>query len=274
MRLTTRFSSKSFVLRRPYPLSDDDIRAVAPSIFAESAHSSRSDRYTYISTATVLNQLRSEGFLPFMVCQARSRIEDRRPYSKHMIRLRQTDTIEREEANEVILINAHDGTSRFQLVKGMVRFACQNGLVHGDIEDDIRVPHSGDVVGRVIEGAYRVASQFGLTLASREDMRALILNEEEAHLFARSALALKYDDPAKPAPITEAQILQPRRQEDERSDMWSIFNRVQENLIQGGVLARVANGFRRTRAIQGIDQNIRLNRALWKLAEGIRQLKR
>mgnify|MGYP000976629038 CR=1 FL=1 len=29
----------------------------------------------------------------------------------------------------------------------------------------------------------------------------------------------------------------------------------------------------RTRPVQGIDQNVRLNRALWLLADGLRQLK-
>jgi hypothetical protein len=52
------------------------------------------------------------------------------------------------------------------------------------------------------------------------------------------------------------------------------FNRLQENLIKGGLRGRSANGRRQsTRAVQGIDSDIRLNRSLWLLAEGIRQLK-
>ena len=86
------------------------------------------------------------------------------------------------------------------------------------------------------------------------------------------ALALKYDDP--PAPITESQLLAPRRCDDNRPDLWSVFNRTQENLVQGGLLGRAANGRRqRTRPVQGIDQNVRLNRALWLLADGIQRLK-
>lgn len=45
-------------------------------------------------------------------------------------------------------------------------------------------------------------------------------------------------------------------------------------MIKGGLSGRTANGRRqRTREVQGIDQNLRLNRALWMLAEGLRQLK-
>jgi len=50
--------------------------------------------------------------------------------------------------------------------------------------------------------------------------------------------------------------------------------RVQENLVQGGLSTRTANGRRnRTRAIQGIDQNVKVNRALWILAEEMKRLK-
>src|SRR3546814_2013460 len=60
MQLTSRFASRSPVLRSERPLSDDQIRAVAPSIFADAPHESRSERYSYIPTATVLQELRGE----------------------------------------------------------------------------------------------------------------------------------------------------------------------------------------------------------------------
>lgn len=105
-------------------------------------------------------------------------------------------------------------------------------------------------------------------------MRAIALDDGEAEVFARSALVLKYDEPGKTLPITESQILRPRRFDDNRKDLWSTFNRVQENLIKGGLAGRSGNGRQqRTRPVQGIDQNVRLNRALWLLAEGLRKLK-
>jgi hypothetical protein len=75
MQLASRFASHSPALRSDYPLSDDQIRRVAPSIFADAPHQSRSERYAYIPTATVLTELRKEGFQPFMVCQTRVRNE-------------------------------------------------------------------------------------------------------------------------------------------------------------------------------------------------------
>ena len=245
MQLSSRFAHRSPVLRSDHPLSDDQIRTVAPSIFAETPHESRSQRYSYIPTAAVLTELRKEGFQPFMVCQTRVRHEDRR-----------------------------DGTSSYQMLAGMFRFVCQNGLVCGDTFADVRVPHKGNVTDHVIEGAYEVLQGFERVQHSRDAMRAIALEEGEAEVFARSALALKYDDPGKTLPITESQVLRPRRFDDNRLDLWSTFNRVQENLVKGGLTGRTANGRQqRTRPVQGIDQNVRLNRALWLLAEGLRQLK-
>jgi hypothetical protein len=274
MQLASRFAPRSPVLRSEHPLSDDQIRSVVPSIFADAPHESRSERYSYIPTAAVLTELRKEGFLPFMVCQIRVRDEGKREHTKHMLRLRHANQINAREANEIILLNSHDGTSSYQLLAGMFRFVCQNGLVCGDTVADVRVPHKGDVAGHVIEGAYQVLDGFDRAQASREAMQAVTLDDGESEVFARAALALKYDDPAKPAPITESQILMPRRFDDRRPDLWSVFNRTQENLTKGGLSGRSANGRRQqTRPIQGIDSDVRLNRALWMLADGLRQLK-
>ncbi|MFG8723600.1 DUF932 domain-containing protein [Pseudomonas aeruginosa] len=274
MQLASRFAYGSPVLRSHEPLTDDQIRNVAPSIFAEEKHESRSARYAYIPTAAVLTELRKEGFQPFMVAQTRVRDEGKREHTKHMLRLRHASQINGAEANEIILLNSHDGTSSYQMLAGMFRFVCQNGLVCGDTVADVRIRHNGDVAGQVIEGAFEVLDGFEHVHEQREAMRAITLDHGEAEVFARAALSLKYDDPDKPAPITESQILMPRRIEDRRSDLWSVFNRAQENLIKGGLRGRAANGRRQsTREVQGIDQNIRLNRSLWLLAEGMRQLK-
>jgi hypothetical protein len=274
MRLASKFGVRSPILRSEEPLTEDQMRGVAPSIFAETAHTSRSLKYSYIPTSTVLTSLRKEGFQPFMVAQTRVRDDSRHEFTKHMVRLRHATQINDTEANEIVLLNSHDGTSSYQMVSGMLRFVCCNGIVCGDGVSDVRVPHKGQIVDRVIEGAYEVLDGFGLVREKRDAMRAITLAPEEAHIFARSALALKYDEPAKPAPITEAQILAPRRFEDDRPDLWSTFNRVQESLTKGGLPSRSANGRRQhTRAVEGIDQNVKLNRALWMLADAMRQIK-
>ena len=273
MQLASRFRNATGT-RADRPLSDEAIRAVAPSIFAEAAHESRSSRYTYIPTIDVLNGLRREGFQPFMACQTRVRDDGKREHTKHMIRLRHADQIAGREANEIILLNSHDGTSSYQMLAGMFRFVCQNGMVCGETTNDIRVRHNGDVVGEVIEGAFKVLDSFETIGEQREAMQALTVNPGEQAAFARAALMLKYDEDAGAAPITETQVLAPRRFEDRRDDMWTTFNRVQENLLKGGLRGRNRAGrTTTTRPVNGIDQNVKLNRALWVLAEEMRRLK-
>ena len=153
MQLSSRFANATPILRADHPLSDDQIRSVAPSIFAKEKHQSRSDRYTYIPTGEVLGALRKEGFQPFMVCQTRVRDTGKREHTKHMLRLRHAAQINGAEANEIILLNSHDGSSSYQMMSGQFRFVCANGLVCGRTDNDVRVRHKGDVVGDVIEGA-------------------------------------------------------------------------------------------------------------------------
>lgn len=260
-------------LRAHSELTNDQIREVAPSIFAEGKHESCSDRYTYIQTSDVLDALRKEGFAPFMVAQNRVRDEGKREHTKHMLRLRHTSQINGAEANEVILLNSHDGTSSYQMLAGQYRFVCANGLITGDTQNDIRVPHKGNVVERVIAAAFDVLGDFRRVVMHREEMKSLTLTQEQQRKFAKQALALRYEDAAKPAPITEDELLLPRRIEDRAGDLWTTFNRVQENLVRGGLPIRTATGrLTRTRPIVGITQNLKLNRGLWVLATKLKEL--
>ncbi len=121
-RLAARFGENTFVIRSETPLAEDQMRRAAPSIFAEGKHGSRSERYTYIPTIDVLRGLRHEGFEPFMVAQSKSRIEGKTEFTKHMIRMRHAGQVNtRPEANEIILINSHDGASSYQMLAGVFR---------------------------------------------------------------------------------------------------------------------------------------------------------
>ena len=62
---------------------------------------------------------------------------------------------------EIVLVNAHDGTSAYQLRAGLFRPLCTNGLIAriGDF-GFISVPHRASVVADVVEGALRLTAQF------------------------------------------------------------------------------------------------------------------
>lgn len=270
--LATKFGSFT-KMDRGIPLTNEQLYRVAPSIFAGEKHESRSDKYTYIPTIQVIDALRSEGFLPFSVCQSRSQIEGKSEFTKHMIRLRQHDQISANEANEIILINSHDGTSSYQILAGMFRFVCQNGMVTGDTVEDIRVQHRGNIVDNVIDAAYTIVNQFQIANDSMGAMKEIQLSKPEEEVFARASLALKYGDEEK-QPVTTRQILLPRRFDDGNSSLWTKFNVVQENLMRGGQRGRSSSGKRvTTRPVQSIDNNVKLNKALWILADGMTKLK-
>jgi hypothetical protein len=274
MKLASRFGRGHTSVRSQQPLTNAEIATVAPSIFAAEKHDSRSDRYTYIPTIEVLEKLRSEGFMPFMAYQARCRDQGKRDYTKHMLRLRYAGQIVSSEANEIILLNSHDGTSSYQMLAGTFRFLCCNGMVCGDTLNEIRAPHKGNIVDNVIEGAFRVVDDFERINEQIDGMKDLSLSNGEQTAFAQAALSLKYDPQTKVAPITEQQILEPKRREDAGNDLWTTFNRVQERMLNGGVHGRTAQGRRiTTRAVTGIDQDLKLNCALWILAEQMKILK-
>lgn len=262
-------------------LTDDQLRRVVPSVFAEEAHTSRSARYAYIPTIDVLAGLRREGFEVFSARQARTRVEGREEHTKHLLRLRHASHRDRvavvgDSVPEILLLNSHDGSSSYQMMGGTFRFICANGMVVPDgICQTIKVQHSGKVQDKVVAGAFEVLDGLTRVIESRDSMRALTLNQGEQLAYARAAALLRFEPSEGAAlPVTPEQINRARRMDDQAPDLWTTFNRVQENVVRGGLRARSSNGARQsTRAVTGIDQDVKLNRALWTLAEEMRRLK-
>ena len=275
--LATRFSGRSINVASTRPLTDSEVMQAAPSVFAEAPHESRSDRYAYIPTSTVLTALRNEGFQPFAVTQGRSRTPGKMEFTKHMLRLRHTGEngfIAGKGSPEIVLINSHDGASSFQLLAGWFEFLCSNGLVCGNVADDIRVLHKGDIISDVTNGAFAVLDGLKTFDAKRDEMLSVPMSHDERRMLASAALELRWDSREGTAPIEPDQILLPRRAADREPNLWKTFNVIQENMIQGGIRGRNANGRRmQTREIRNIDGNVKLNRALFTLAEEFQRLK-
>ena len=269
MRLASRFGHTNQI-RRDRPLTHEELHQHVPSVFGEDKHNSRSEKYTYIPTITLLENLQREGFQPFLACQSRVRDPGRREHTKHMLRLRRAGQINGQQVPEIIILNSHDGASSFQLLPGIFRSVCTNSLVCGQSFGEIRVPHRGNVVERVIEGAYEVLGVFDQVEEKREAMQSLQLPPPAQQALAKAALTYRFGEEHQP--VTEAQALSPRRWQDEKNDLWTVFNRLQENLSKGGLAGRSAQGKRsRTRAVNGIDGDLKLNRALWVMAEELQQ---
>ena len=256
-------------------LTMDQLRKAAPSAFAEQAHNSRSDRYAYLPTVDLIQGMQSAGFLPVQATQTRSRTLDKREHAKHMIRFRREDQLAQAEAREVILINSHDGSSAYKLSAGIFRLVCSNGLIVGNEDTRQTVRHSGDALGEVIEGACRIVEDFELIASEIDVMKGTQLEKPLMLAFANAAIEARF--PGEQKPVTPDQILRPRRVADVGSSVWETFNRIQENVIKGGLQGHTKDALgrtraRRTREVKGIDQNDALNRALWVLGMEVAKL--
>lgn len=270
MKLASRFGRMNQI-RRDRPLTREELMSNVPSVFSEEKHESRSERYTYIPTISLLDSLQREGFEPFFACQTRVRDQSRREHTKHMLRLRRAGQLTGHQVPEIILLNSHDGSSSYQMLPGLFRGVCTNGLVCGQSFGEVRVPHKGDVVEKVIEGAFEVLDIFDSVEEKRDAMQSLMLPPSVQQVLAQAALEYRFGEDYQP--VTAAQVLSPRRYEDRSNDLWTVYQRVQENLMKGGLPGRTAQGKRaRTRAVNGIDGDVKLNRALWVMAENMLQL--
>ncbi|MDY0067744.1 MAG: DUF932 domain-containing protein [Steroidobacteraceae bacterium] len=260
------FASHAHAFSRP--LSIDTLRAQVPAVFAPAAHERLSEKYTFIPTERVLTGLMNVGFVPVEARQTQSRYASPL-HARHLLRLRRRfETVQLEDSiPEIVFLNSHDGTSAYQLRMGLFRVVCTNGLIVSQgAFPALRVNHRGNVVDEVIAGALEMAERFEALAAQVQQMQRRRLHEVEQIHFAGRAPALRFADVAD-AGMPPSALLNARRIEDMGDSLWAVLNRVQENLLRGGLSRRSATGrLTRTRRIRSIREDVRLNGGLWNLA--------
>lgn len=285
--------------RQLVPLTMDQLKQRVPSAFAPKPYHAMSDRYVYIETAEIIRRMMKEGFMPVSAVQSRSRTPGKQDYTKHMIKFIQMDLMTQalkvgDSIPQAALVNSHDGSSLYELFSALFKLICSNGLmIAGDTLSSVKVRHKGNVIDDVVEGTFRVISESELALEAASKWNKLQLTSGDQQAFAAAAHELRFADSEGKVttPITPAQLLAPRRAEDAsgqfhtwsrtnnpKPDLWTTFNVVQENVIKGGLHGVKNAGTRErrnvtTREVKGIDQDVRLNRALWTLAAKMAELK-
>ena len=254
-------------------LNHDQLFREAPAIFARTPDSAVSQRYGFVPTIQVIDALEAEGWYPVRAQQTRARKPERQSVARHLIRFRQDPQRQIQVGDsvaELVLTNSHDRSAAYQLDLGLFRLVCSNGMVTpvGDL-GGIRVRHGRQVVDQILEGSVALVDQAPQVANAVERFRATELDRDEALLFAQGALYQRYgQDWEQLSPVSIDSILAARRPEDQQRDLWHVFNRIQENLLKGGIPGRAASGRRvRPRAIRSVQEDVRLNRALWQLAE-------
>lgn len=245
---------------------------LVPSSLAVAAGPDRSAKYTFVPTGRLVNSLREVGWTVARSRQVRVRDEARSGFQKHAVWLRQAgqSLVVGEYVTELILINAHDGSSSYQLHGGIYRTACSNGMVFADSTfESVRFPHRGSTPDKVVDASLRLVADMPRLAERIELFKARRLSTGDAFDFSRAALALRY--PLNP-PCNPESLLKVRRVDDEEDNLWTVLNRVQENLLRGGRAVSddkrtPAGRVRSVRPCSGIDRSVNLNRGLWKLAD-------
>lgn len=253
-------------------LTDETLHHQAPSIFAAGPMSGVSPRYAFVPTVRIVAGLREHDWMPVATEEQRIRNETRRGFQKHLIRFRRAEQMETlDEWNvELVLINSHDKGCAYQLHAGIYRRVCSNGLVlsEGSFEA-IRFRHAGLLADEVVQASFRLLDYVPKVGELVERFRTRKLEARESLALAGHALVLRYASLAT-APVDAETLLKARRPADEGTDLWTTMNRIQENLVQGGVsdFHRDRRGkLRSVRALRGIDSKVTLNKGLWGVAE-------
>lgn len=260
--------------RSKEPISLETMIRLAPSVFAEGAHSSRSERYMHISSIEVLDRMESAGYYPYSIQQGGSRDEVKRNFTKHMIRFRHESVKDLQVGGtlfEICLLNSHDGSSKYKLMGGVFRIACLNGLIVADGRCySTALPHNIKSASLLVDESNRVLNSVPELNGRIGQFQGIELSDGQALLFAeeankRTSKILNRSENLFPSSL----LLTPIREADMGKDLWTRFNVVQENLIQGGVEYMREGGKHKsgtTRSIRHLQRDVDVNQALWALA--------
>lgn len=253
-------------------LALDQVRHRAPAVFADAPARRLTPRYRFISTAQVVEALLEAGFEATDARQGRSRSLEASRHARHLVRLRRArETLVFADAiPEIVLLNAHDGTSAYQLRAGLFRPVCLNGLLArvGDF-GFVSVPHRSSVVADVVEASLRIAAQFDALGGTVRMMARRRLSPDEQCALAERALRIRHPHMDR-LPHSPGRLLEARRLADDGESLWQVYNVVQENLMRGGIPYASARGrAMRSRRIAAIREDIRINVALWRAAEAL-----
>jgi hypothetical protein len=165
----------------------------------------------------------------------------------------------------ILLTNSHDGKTAFSFMAGLFRLVCENGLVISDEEfGSMKIRHMGYDFESLQTTINEIVEKLPLTVECMNKLKEKQLTQEQKEHFALAALGLRFDTNNKTFNMEE--ILQPTRKEDEGNDLWSVYNVIQEKLVNGMVDYRNGNKQRKARRIKNFQQDIKINSELYELA--------
>ena len=261
-------------------LSQADLFDKCPAAFNKAPAPSVTSKYDFVDTMGAVEILQDHGFKPVYAQQKPSRKSSNIPFASHLIAFAQ-DLEDNPHRPEILLWNSSDGSQSLRLLSGIFRFACDNGIVCGEgLQAKFR--HIGGKTAGFENLVQEQAKNMPKAMAKAETRQAIRLDPKQQRDLAANALSLRWDcviDATWDAAgsfwdaQTMQQALTPKRIEDAPQDLWTVYNRLQESILGGGIslFSVTAKGTkdRQAKAVQSLKETVRLNQGLWDLAEKV-----
>lgn len=233
------------------------------------------EKYSFLDTRKVVEDMMDLGFEVAEVTRPKFRTKDG-AFGIHQVDLRRTKDVQsnRPEIPRVLFVNSYDGSRKAQFISGVIRFACLNGLVIGDNIENQKFVHLGeDRQATILEYVQSMTETFDRTWTKIEDYQGIKLDDQIYLEMAREALAIRYPEEETRLDIDPAMLIMPRRIEDNKADLYTTWNVLQENLMRGGVPGRTKDGeVRRSSPVSHIERSNKLNKELWNLMDHYAEL--
>jgi hypothetical protein len=250
----------------------EELKQTTPSIFTKNGSSNTSDKYSHIPTDTVIKDLQLLGWNVVDAKEVKARKQV--GYQKHLVVFRNNDVVINGKDGDtvypqILLTNSHDGKNSFSFQAGLFRMICENGLVIATKQfENYKIRHMGYDF-ETLQGVIKdMISNLDLTVESMNKMKETELTEEQTLDFAKQLLETrvagsknKFGDEAI------ADILTPQRKEDKGNGLWEVFNRVQENIVEGNFQYLTPGGkLRQARPIKNFRQDMNINAKMYEQA--------
>jgi hypothetical protein len=252
-----------------HPMVLDQVQDACPSAFTAISAPHVSTNYTHIPTSQVIEDIITLGWTPVSAQEVKAR--KGKGYQKHIIRFQnQNVTIKGKDGDDVfpelLLTNSHDGKNAFHLRVGLYRLVCSNGLVIADDEfSNVAIRHMGYTFEELRKQVLAMLDTLPNLVQKINMFKDTPLSDEQMIQFALKAAAIRWKD--KNITIDPLQLLVAERNEDNGPDLWAVFNRVQEKLVNGGINYNNGKKVRKVRALKNFTADLQFNGELWELAE-------
>ncbi len=257
------------------PLNNNELRSKAPTLFTNEPHFDVSDKYHFIPTIDVIEEIRTNNWYPVNVNVANVRDIEKEGFQQHCVRFRHFEDLlnPKDNAVELLLFNSHDRTKAFSISAGIFRFVCANGLVISDsVFEAYKIKHLGERDNDVANAVANITSIKDKLIQKIEKLESIKLNQNEKESFAKSSIPLRFEEHLE---INHKDLLIPHRMQDYKDDLYTVLNVIQENLIRGNIQGINKDTKRRftSKEITSISKDTEVNKGLWDIAEKIASIK-